>query len=106
MPDQAHVAPAGLLVRGRAGGRLSRSLLTVAHGRPLPAGAARPAIAQGAAVPELYPLPQAVVATSRAAAPRGTAPAKGVTTQTGTGSRGLRPTETAAPGSTATLTVA
>lgn len=71
MPDQAHVAPAGLLVRGRAGGRLGRSLLTVAHGRPLPAGAARPAVAQGAAVPELYSLPQAVVATSRAAAPRG-----------------------------------
>ena len=71
MPDQAHVAPAGLLVRGRAGGRLSRSLLTVAHWWPLPVGAARPAIAEGAAVPELYSLPQAVVATSRAAAPRG-----------------------------------
>lgn len=71
MPDQAHVAPAGRLVRGRAGGRLRRSLLTVAHGPPLPAGTARSVLAEGAAVPELYSLSQAVVATSRAAAPRG-----------------------------------
>lgn len=71
MPDQAHVAPAGRLVRGRAGGRLRRLLLTVAHRLQLPAGAARPAVAEGAAVLELYSLSQAVVATSRAAAPRG-----------------------------------
>lgn len=38
---------------------------------PLPAQAAHPAVAEGAAVPELYSLTQAVVATSRAAAPRG-----------------------------------
>lgn len=71
MPDQAHVALAGRLLRGRAGGRHRRSLLTVAHQPPLPAGAVCPAVAEGTAVPELCSSSQAVGATSRAAAPRG-----------------------------------
>lgn len=41
------------------------------YGPPLPAQVAHPAVAEGAAVPELYSLTQDVVATSRAAAPRG-----------------------------------
>lgn len=48
MPDQNHVVPARRLMRGRAGGRLRCSLLTVAH------GVASPVVAGGAAVPELY----------------------------------------------------
>lgn len=35
MPDRTHVAPAGRLVRGRAGGRLRRSILTVARAAAL-----------------------------------------------------------------------
>lgn len=56
MPDQDHVAPAGRLVRGQAGGRFRRSLLTVVHRPPLLAGASRPVVAEGASVPELYSL--------------------------------------------------
>ena len=106
MPDQVHVAPAGRLVQARAGGRLCRSLLPIAHRPPLPAGAARPAVAEGSAVRSFirchkpWELPHG-------RPPRAvTAPAKGASAQTGAGSRALRPRETAAAETTGTPTVA
>lgn len=71
MPDQAQVTPAGQLVRGQAGGCFRLSLPTKATSHHCQPRLPNPAVAEGAAVSELYSLTQAVVVTSRAAAPRG-----------------------------------
>lgn len=66
MPDQTQVSLAEARLEVASAARSHGS-----YGPPLPALAAHPAVAEGAAVPELYSLTQDVVATSRAAAPRG-----------------------------------
>lgn len=93
VPDQGHAAPAGRLVRAgpevASAARSSLCAPAAAPGQGRPFRCRRGRLCLGA----LF-----VVASSRAAAPRGDCAGVGASAQTGAGSRGLRPRETAAPG--------